>query len=138
MRRAAVLGFALLAAVALGCGGSDEKPTPETAPQGVADAFVRELLAGRPDDAAERLSPTHAGGLVLELPQLSIQLQTNHYRVARTKRRSRDAFLYLFKGRRGGRRVTSTWQVTLARDPDAWRVARFRPVRSGSLPDAAP
>jgi hypothetical protein len=98
---------------------------PKTAPQSVADAFMKDLLAGLPDDASERVSPTR-GQISFDLPELSVELQESHYRIARTKRRGANGFAYLLVGRSNGRRVSRIWIVALVRDPDAWRVAGLR------------
>lgn len=116
----------LVASLASACGGSSGKPVPKVAPQSVADAFVNDLLVGLPDDASERISPTQ-GQISFDLPELSVELQESHYRVARVKRRSStNSFAYLLVGRSGGRRVTRVWVVSLVRDPDTWRVAGLR------------
>jgi hypothetical protein len=116
----------LIALVATACNvrGQTAEPLATQAPKETADAFVAELLDGRPEDAAERLSSSHAG-FEFELPQISIELQINDYRVVRSKRRSNRAFVYHLRGRRDGQPVSSFWVVYFERDTDAWRIANF-------------
>lgn len=126
MRRAALALalFFVLAAAACSAGGEEAKPLPTQAPKEPADAFVAEMLDGRPDDASERLSSTHRG-FQFDLPQISIDLQTNAFHVAQSKRRSNKAFVYLLRGRRNGKPVSAPWVVTMDPDLDAWRVGNF-------------
>ncbi len=116
--------FVVLAAAACSAGGEEPKPLPSQAPKEPADAFVAEMLDGRPDDAAERLSSTQAG-FAFDLPQLSIELQTNGFRVAESKRRNDRSFVYLLRGRRNGKPVSAPWVVALEQDLDAWRIGNF-------------
>ena len=76
VRRAplALAVFLVLVAAACSAGGEEAKPLSTQAPKAPADAFVAEMLDGRPDDAAERLSSSHAG-FAFDLPQISINLQ---------------------------------------------------------------
>lgn len=126
VRRApfALAVFLVLVAAACSAGGEDPKPLSSQAPKEPADAFVAELLAGRPDDASERLSSARAG-FQFDLPQISIELQTNGFRVAESKRRSDASFVYLLRGRRNGKPVSAPWVVALEKDLDAWRIANF-------------
>ena len=124
MRRAPFALAVFFALAAAGCGGEKAEPLSSQAPKEPADAFVAELLDGRPDDAAERLSSTHAG-FAFDLPQISIELQTNGFRVVRSKRRGDTSFVYLLEGRRNGEPVTAPWLVTMAPDLDAWRIGNF-------------
>jgi len=125
VRRAPVaLVIFLVLATAACSGGEEAKPLPSQAPKAPADAFVAEMLDGRPDDAAERLSSTHAG-FAFDLPQISIELQTNGFRVARSKRRSDTSFVYLMRGRRNGKPVSAPWLVSMEPDLDAWRIGDF-------------
>jgi hypothetical protein len=105
-------------------GGEEPQPLSSQAPKEPADAFVAEMLDGRPDDAAERLSSTHAG-FAFDLPRLSIELQTNGFRVAESKRRTDASFVYLMRGRRNGKPVSAPWVVTLEKDLDQWRIENF-------------
>jgi hypothetical protein len=116
--------FFLLAAAGCSASGEEPKPLSTQAPKESADAFVAAMLDGRPDEAAERLSSTHRG-FQFDLPQISIDLQTNAFRVAQSKRRSDEAFVYLLRGRRNGKPVTAPWVVTMVPDLDAWRVGNF-------------
>jgi hypothetical protein len=116
--------FLVLAAAACSVGGEEAKPLPAQAPKAPADAFVAEMLDGRPDDAAERLSSTRAG-FAFDLPQISIELQTNRFRVARSKRRNNTSFVYLMRGRRNGKPVNAPWLVSMEPDLDAWRIGDF-------------
>jgi hypothetical protein len=129
VRRAALALFVLLATAACSAGGETATPLPAQAPKKEADAFVAEMLDGRPDDAAERLSSAH-GGFQFNLAQISIDLQTNAYRVAQSKRRSNKSFAYLLRGRRNGRPVSATWVVAFERDIDSWRIANFSRAKS--------
>ncbi len=116
--------FLVLAAAACSAGGEPPKPLSSQAPKEPADAFVAEMLNGRPDDAAERLSSTHAG-FAFDLPQISIELQTNGFRVAESKRRNDQSFVYLLRGRRSGKPVSAPWVVAMEKDLDSWRVGNF-------------
>ena len=82
------------------------------------------MLDGRPDDAAERLSSSHAG-FAFDLPQISINLQTNGFRVAESKRRNDSAFVYRLRGRRNGKPVSAPWVVVMENDLDSWRIGNF-------------
>ena len=126
VRRAAIALAVFLVLVAAACsvGGEEPKPLSTQAPKAPADAFVAEMLDGRPDDAAERLSSSHAG-FAFDLPQISITLQTNAFRVAESKRRNDSAFVYLLKGQRGGKPVSAPWVVVMEMDLDSWRVGNF-------------
>jgi hypothetical protein len=114
----------MLAAAACSAGGEEPEPLSAQAPKEPADAFVAEILDGRPNDAAERLSSTHAG-FAFDLPQISIELQTNGFRVAESKRRNDSSFVYLFRGRRNGKPVSAPWVVVLEKDLDSWRIRNF-------------
>ena len=125
VRRASLGGLALLLALsAAACGGEEPKPLTTQAPKEPADAFVAEMLDGRPDDAAERLSSSHAG-FAFDLPQISISLQTNAFRVAESKRRNDSAFVYMLRGHRNGKPVSAPWVVVMEKDLDSWRVGNF-------------
>ena len=116
--------FVVLAAAGCSAGGDGPKPLSTQAPKEPADAFVAEMLDGRPDDAAERLSSTHAG-FAFDLPQISIELQTNAFRVAESKRLNDKSFVYLMQGRRNGKPVSAPWVVALEKDLDSWRIGNF-------------
>jgi hypothetical protein len=125
VRRAALVALALVLALsAAACGGEEPKALSTQAPKEPADAFVAEMLEGRPDDAAERLSSSHAG-FAFDLPQISINLQTNAFRVAESKRRNDSAFVYMLRGQRGGKPVSAPWVVVMEKDLDSWRVGNF-------------
>lgn len=126
VRRAplALAVFLALAAAACSAGGEEPKPLTTQAPKEPADAFVAEMLDGRPDDAAERLSSSHAG-FAFDLPQISINLQTNAFRVAESKRRNDSAFVYMLRGHRNGKPVSAPWVVVMEKDLDSWRVGNF-------------
>jgi hypothetical protein len=126
VRRApvALAVFFVLAAAACSAGGDGPEPLSSQAPKEPADAFVAEMLDGRPNDAAERLSSTHAG-FAFDLPQISIELQTNRFRVAESKRRNDKSFVYLLRGRRNGKPVSAPWVVALEKDIDSWRIGNF-------------
>jgi len=121
--------FLVLAAAACSAGGEEAKPLPSQAPKEPADAFVAEMLDGRPDDAAERLSSSHAG-FAFDLPQISIDLQTNAFHVAESKRRGNEAFVYLLRGRRNGKPVSAPWVVAMEKDLDSWRVGNFSQAKT--------
>jgi hypothetical protein len=126
VRRASLALALFFALVAAGCSatGDDPEPLSSQAPKEPADAFVAEMLDGRPNDAAERLSSSHAG-FAFDLPQISIELQTNSFRVAESKRRSDKSFVYLLRGRRNGKPVSAPWVVVLEPDLDSWRIGNF-------------
>ena len=125
VRRAPLALAVFLAFATAACGGDEPQPLSPQAPKEPADAFVAEMLAGQPDDAAERLSSTHAG-FAFDLPQLSIELQMNGFRVAESKRRSDSSFVYLMRGSRNGKPVSAPWVVTMEKDLDQWRVGNFK------------
>jgi hypothetical protein len=116
--------FFVLAAAGCSAGGEGPKPLSSQAPKEPADAFVAEMLDGRPTDAAERLSSAHAG-FAFDLPQISIELQTNGFRVAESKRRNDESFVYLLRGSRNGKPVSAPWVVALEKDLDSWRIGNF-------------
>jgi hypothetical protein len=126
---ALVLLLATAGAAACGGGGGDDpEPSSSEAPQSVADAFIAELLDGRPSDAAERLSPIRSE-LEPQLPGLSIQLQTNGYRVQDVKRRGKKAFVYSFRGNATAQPRTAQWVLTFEEDLGQWGIVTFAPVR---------
>ena len=131
VRRApiALAVFLVLVAAACSAGGEEAKPLSTQAPKAPADAFVAEMLDGRPDDAAERLSSAHAG-FSFDLPQISIDLQTNAFRVAESKRRNDSAFVYLLRGHRNGKPVSAPWVVVMEKDLDSWRVGNFSQAKT--------
>jgi hypothetical protein len=116
--------FLVLAAAACAAGGEKAKPLATQAPKETADAFVAEMLDGRPDDAAERLSSAHAG-FQFNLPEISIELQESAFHVAQSKRLNKKSFVYLLRGHRNGRAVSEAWVVALEQDLDAWRIGNF-------------
>jgi hypothetical protein len=124
VRRGPLVLAVLIVLAAPACGGEEPKPLPSQAPKEPADAFVAEMLDGRPDDAAERLSSSHSG-FAFDLPQISINLQTNAFRVAESKRRGDAAFVYLLRGHRNGKPVSAPWVVVMEKDLDSWRVGNF-------------
>ena len=131
VRRAPFLLAVLLVFVAAACSAGGEKPKPlaNEAPKESADVFVAEMLDGRPDDAAERLSSAHAG-FAFNLAQISIDLQENHFRVAASKRRSNKSFVYLLRGQRNGKPVSAAWVVAFEKDLDAWRIGNFSQAKT--------
>jgi hypothetical protein len=131
VRRASFALALFLALVAAACsaGGEKAKPLANQAPKEPADAFVAEMLDGRPDDAAERLSSAHAG-FAFNLAQISIDLQENHFRIAASKRRSAKSFVYLLRGERNGKTVSAPWVVALEKDLDAWRIGNFSQAKT--------
>jgi hypothetical protein len=125
VRRSALLLTICLALFGAACGGGDDKPeVPDRAPQSEADAFVAELLDGRPSDAAERLSPVRSE-LEFQLPSLSIQLQTNGYRVADRQRQGKNKFIYTFRGAKG---PPAKWEMTFQEDLGRWAIVTFGPL----------
>jgi hypothetical protein len=114
----------VLVAAACSAGGEKAKPLSTQAPKESADAFVAEMLEGRPDDAAERLSSAHAG-FSFNLAQISIDLQESRFRLVRSKRRTDRSFVYLLRGQRNGKPVSAAWVVALEPDLDAWRIGNF-------------
>ena len=126
MRRAplALTLVVVLVAAACSAGGEKAKPLSTQAPKESADAFVAEMLEGRPDDAAERLSSAHAG-FSFNLAQISIALQESRFRLVRSKRRTDRSFVYLLRGQRNGKPVSAAWVVALEPDLDAWRIGNF-------------
>ena len=132
MGRTAALLAGLLVLGAASCGGGTSETQNRSAAgprKEEADAFVAELLNGRPEKAAELLSTQHSG-LEFELPGVSIELQERHYRVVRSKRRDRTTFVYELKGRQNGRPKTAYYEVKLEFDLDDWRVKDFDPVKT--------
>jgi hypothetical protein len=129
VRRGPLVLAVLIVLAAAACGGEEPKPLPSQAPKEPADAFVAEMLDGRPNDAAERLSSAHAG-FAFDLPQISIELQTNAFRVAESKRRGDAAFVYLLRGHRNGKPVSAPWVVVMEKDLDSWRVGNFSQAKT--------
>ena len=134
MRRTALgVGLALLLAFAgAGCMGDDdngnESSSPSQPPQATGDAFVAELLDGRPTDAANRLNPIRAE-LEPQLPGISIQLQSGGYKVVDVKREGNTAFIYTFEGNADARPRRMDWLMTFARDIGQWGIVAFVPRR---------
>jgi hypothetical protein len=134
MRRTAV-GLALaLALAASGCMGDDDgngSSTPDRPPQATGDAFVAELLDGRPGDAANRLNPIRAE-LEPQLPGISIQLQSGGYRVVDVRRQGNNAFVYTFEGNASAQPRRMEWLMTFAMDVGQWGIVAFAPRRPSS------
>ena len=133
MRRTALgVGLALLLAfTGAGCMGDDDngnKSSPSQPPQATGDAFVAELLDGRPTDAANRLNPIRAE-LEPQLPGISIQLQSGGYKVVDVKREGNTAFIYTFEGNADARPRRMEWLMTFARDIGQWGIVAFVPRR---------
>jgi hypothetical protein len=128
--RRAALGLALLLALAgVGCMGDDdggESSSPNQAPQATGDAFIAELLDGRPSDAANRLNPIRAE-LEPQLPGISIQLQSGGYHVTDVERQGDNAFIYTFEGNADAQPRRMQWLMTFARDIGQWGVVAFVP-----------
>ncbi|MGH2921676.1 MAG: hypothetical protein ACRDKU_06400, partial [Gaiellaceae bacterium] len=80
-----------------------------------------------PADAAERLSPIRSE-LEPQLPGISIQLQTNGYRVDDVKRRGNKAFVYSFVGNASAQPRTAQWVVTFEQDLGRWGIVTFAPA----------
>lgn len=118
----------VLALAGAGCMGDDDNGSPSgnQAPQETGDAFVAELLDGRPSDAANRLSPIRAE-LEPQLPGISIQLQTGGYRVTDVRRQGNDAFVYTFEGNADARPRRMEWVMTFAKDIGQWGIVTFGP-----------
>jgi hypothetical protein len=95
-------------------------------PQETGDAFVAELLDGRPSDAANRLSPIRSE-LEPQLPGISIQLQSGGYRVTDVRRQGNNAFIYTFEGNASAQPRTMEWLMTFTKDIGQWGVVAFVP-----------
>jgi hypothetical protein len=128
VRRAAVGAALVLALAGVGCGGGngDGDSAPKQAPQETADAFVAELLDGRPSDAANRLNPIRAE-LEPQLPGISIQLQSGGYRVTDVRRQGNNAFIYTFEGNASAQPRKMEWLMTFAQDVGQWGIVTFAP-----------
>jgi hypothetical protein len=123
------VGAALVLALAgAGCMGDDDNggSAPSQAPQETADAFVAELLDGRPSDAANRLNPIRAE-LEPQLPGISIQLQSGGYRVTDVRRQGNNAFIYTFEGNASAQPRRMEWLMTFAQDVGQWGIVTFGP-----------
>jgi hypothetical protein len=121
--------LALLCAFAgAGCMGDDDNgsSTPDRAPQQIGDAFVAELLDGRPGEAANRLNPIRAE-LEPQLPGISIQLQSGGYKVVDVRRQGNNAFIYTFEGNANAQPRRMEWLMTFANDVGQWGVVTFGP-----------
>jgi hypothetical protein len=134
--RRRALGLALVLAFAgAGCmgddngGGGGESSTQ--APQAMGDAFVAELLDGRPSDAANRLNPIRAE-LEPQLPGISIQLQSGGYRVTDVRRQGNNALVYTFEGNASAQPRRMEWLMTFAKDVGQWGIVAFVPRRQRS------
>jgi hypothetical protein len=95
-------------------------------PQATGDAFIAELLDGRPSDAANRLSPIRSE-LEPQLPGISIQLQSGNYQVKSVRRQGNNAFIYTFEGNANAQPRTMEWLMTFAKDIGQWGVVAFVP-----------
>jgi hypothetical protein len=133
MRKAVVLGL-LLALGGGGCMGDDDNgdggSTSNRPPQEIGDAFVADLLAGQPGEAANRLNPIRAE-LEPQLPGISIQLQSGGYKVVNVKRQGNNAFVYTFEGDESAQPRRMEWVMTFANDVGQWGVVTFGPPRDG-------
>jgi hypothetical protein len=105
--------------------------TPDRPPQETGDAFVAELLDGRPGDAANRLNPIRAE-LEPQLPGISIQLQSGGYRVVDVRRQGNNAFIYTFEGNASAQPRRVEWLMTFAQDVGQWGIVAFVPRRPSS------
>jgi hypothetical protein len=128
VRRVAV-GLALFVALSgAACMGDDngDEASSSQAPQAMGDAFVAELLDGRPSDAANRLNPIRAE-LEPQLPGISIQLQSGGYRVTNVKRQGSNAFVYTFEGNASAQPRRMEWLMTFGQDVGQWGIVTFAP-----------
>lgn len=100
-------------------------------PQEMGDAFVAELLDGRPSDAANRLSPIRSE-LEPQLPGISIQLQSGGYQVKNVRRQGNNAFVYTFEGNAQAQPRTMEWLMTFTKDIGQWGVVSFTPRQPSS------
>lgn len=134
MRRVA-LGLALFLALGgAACMGDDnggDEMSSDQPPQAMGDAFIAELLDGRPSDAANRLNPIRAE-LEPQLPGISIQLQSGGYRVTDVRRQGNNAFIYTFRGNANAEPRTMEWLMTFARDVGQWGIVAFVPRQRAS------
>lgn len=130
MRKAAVLTLALALALAgAGCMGDDDgngSSSPDQAPQEIGDAFVADLLAGQPGEAANRLNPIRAQ-LEPQLSGISITLQSGGYKVVDVERQGNNAFVYTFEGNETAQPRRMEWVMTFAQDVGQWGVVTFGP-----------
>jgi hypothetical protein len=104
----------------------NEDSAPTQAPQEMGDAFIAELLDGRPSDAANRLNPIRAE-LEPQLPGISIQLQSGGYRVTNVRRQGNNAFIYTFEGNASAQPRRMEWLMTFAHDVGQWGIVTFGP-----------
>lgn len=120
----------LLAVAGAGCMGDDNgngsSDGGNQPPQEMGDAFVAELLDGRPSDAANRLSPIRSE-LEPQLPGISIQLQTGGYEVKDVKRQGNNALVYTLEGGPQAQPRTVEWLMTFTKDIGQWGVVSFAP-----------
>jgi hypothetical protein len=119
----------LLALAGAGCMGDDDgngSSAPDRAPQEMGDAFVAELLDGRPADAANRLSPIRSE-LEPQLPGISIQLQSGGYRVESVRRQGDNALIYVLEGDASAQPRTTEWLMTFTKDIGQWGIVAFAP-----------
>ena len=124
----------MLALAAAGCMGDDDGNGSSSAsrpPQAMGDAFVAELLDGRPGEAANRLNPIRAE-LEPQLPGISIQLQSGGYRVTDVRRQGDNAFIYTFEGNASAQPRQMEWLMTFAKDVGQWGIVTFAPRRPSS------
>ena len=111
----------------MGDDNGGESSSPNQPPQEIGDAFVAELIDGRPSDAANRLNPIRAE-LEPTLPGISIQLQSNGYRVTDVRRQGNNGFIYTFEGNADAQPRRTEWLMTFANDVGQWGIVSFGPV----------
>jgi len=131
--RRAALFLVLIGTVGMvaGCGSSGtKKPNPQANPQVVAERFMRNILGGYLDPAQADLSPV-SGVDVRSLTNLSIGLQTGHFRAVGRPRKLKKSHTYRFTlaGELNDKPVHLVYQVGVAEDADGWRVVGFRLVK---------
>jgi len=131
--RRAALFLVLIGTVGMvaGCGSSGtKKPNPQANPQVVAERFMRNILGGYLDPAQADLSPV-SGVDVRSLTNLSIGLQTGHFRAVGRPRKLKKSHTYRFTlaGELKDKPVQLVYQVGVAEDADGWRVVGFRLVK---------
>ena len=129
MRSALVLLLVGVIAVAvIGCDSNEKASTPKGDPQAVAERFISNILTGYLDPAEQDLSPM-SGVDPRSLTNVSIGLQSGHFRVVGKPKKISKTYNFTLAGRVRGKPTRLVYAVGVGEDADGWRVIGFRLVK---------
>jgi hypothetical protein len=126
--------FGVLAVAGAGCGGgsSSGNSKPKGDPQVVAERFMHNILTGYLDPAEQDLSPI-SGVDPRSLTNISIGLQSGHFRVVGKPKKTSKTYNFTLAGELRNKPIRLVYAVGVGPDVGGWRIVGFRLVK-----DAAP